>query len=67
MERYFVSADTFGLAYAVGCQEQAFAMDTTGFEELQMLLVEFTAQRAGVGVEGINLPAAYTAGDFGLE
>lgn len=45
MERGFIAATAFGLAYAVACHHAAFAVIDAFPEEGQMLCIQFPAQR----------------------
>ena len=50
----FIGADTLRLSDAVAPEEQALVVPRTGLEEIHVHPVEFPAQRAGLGIEGLD-------------
>ncbi len=58
---HFVPAGALGLADPVRRHEAALTVSGAGAKELQMLLVEASAQRAGVRVEEVEAPSGYSS------
>ena len=50
----FIGTDALGFSHAVSAEEQAFVVPRAGLEKVHVLAVQFPAQRACLGIEGLD-------------